>query len=100
MTALRLAEHVAKTTDINGMLDSMSPQQFDEWCAKDLIEPIGGSRTIELLLAKVCQMVAGALGVELTISDLMPWCQPARERALSPRQSAAAITAALKMTVR
>ena len=38
---MRLAEHVAHTTDVDGMLESMTPEQFNEWCAKDAVEPIG-----------------------------------------------------------
>ena len=51
MTAMRLAEHVAGTVDVDGMLESMTPEQFDEWCAKDAVEPIGyASHTLGMIV--------------------------------------------------
>ena len=34
-----LARTVAKTTDVDGMLDRMTPQQCDEWAAMYRIRP-------------------------------------------------------------
>lgn len=39
------------------MLASMTPQQFDEWCAKDAIEPIGQAGVTALLA-----VIGGMLG--------------------------------------
>jgi len=38
---MKLARTVAHTTDVDGMLDSMTPQQFSEWLAMYTIEPWG-----------------------------------------------------------
>lgn len=38
---MRLAEHVEHTTDVAGMLDRMTAEQWREWCIKDQVEPIG-----------------------------------------------------------
>jgi len=71
---------VAKTTDVDGMLDSMSPTQFLEWCAKDLIEPIGHSGTHELL-AQLASMLAGFLGMkEVTPWTFLHWKQKPDEK--------------------
>lgn len=35
--------------DVDAMLASMHPDQFDEWCAKDAIEPIGQAGVTALL---------------------------------------------------
>lgn len=61
MTALRLAEHVAKTVDVDCMLESMTPGQFEEWRAKDLLEPIGHSGTHEIL-SMIGALIANYLG--------------------------------------
>ena len=63
MTAMRLAEHVEHTTDVNRMLEQMSPQQFAEWCAKDRVEPIGHAGTHEIL-SQIAAMVAQFMGAE------------------------------------
>ena len=65
---MRLAEHVAHTTDVDAMLEAMSPAQFLEWCAKDQIEPIGHAGTHEIL-AQIACMIATWLGAK----DVDPW---------------------------
>ena len=72
MTAMRLAEHVAHTTDVDGMLESMSPEQFREWCAKDQIEPIGYQSQA---LGMICYLIHSYLcsSSDLTIDTFMPW---------------------------
>jgi hypothetical protein len=71
MTALRLAEHVEHTTDVDGMLDNMTPGQFAEWCAKDLVEPIGHDTQ---MLSLIAFMLANYMGVEdMKPEHYMPW---------------------------
>ncbi len=50
------------------MLDQMSPDQFYEWCAKDLIEPIGHAGTHEIL-SQIAYMLASYLGAK----NVTPW---------------------------
>ena len=75
MTALRLAEHVAHTVDVDGMLDSMTHEQFDEWRLKDQIEPIGSEATRNILglIGLIIAQFAGAKSIELT--HFLPWLE-------------------------
>jgi hypothetical protein len=70
---MRLAEHVAKTTDVDGMLDSMTPAQLDEWTAKDLIEPVGYQSQMLGFLAYMVFAWVGGSESEAKPSDFMPW---------------------------
>jgi hypothetical protein len=54
------------------MLDRMTHAQFDEWCAKDLIEPIGTSGTNEIL-TRLAMMIAGYLGQEDVKPSAFAW---------------------------
>lgn len=97
MTAIRLAEYVAKTTDVDGMLNSMTSQQFDEWCAKDLIEPIGTPYGLADLIAKIGVMIAAMGGHEVTESNFAAW-YPAKTQTqeLTRKESAVVLTAHLQ----
>lgn len=94
MTAYRLAEHVAHTTDVDGMLDQMTPQQFTYWRAKDAIEPIG-SGAVTYILSKIGQLVAALSGNQLSDVDFRPWAKTPEDKPLSPAESAKAISAAI-----
>jgi len=50
------------------MLAQMTPEQFTEWCAKDLVEPIGHAGTHEIL-SQIAYMLAAYLGAK----DVTPW---------------------------
>lgn len=54
------------------MLDRMTHAQFDEWCAKDLIEPIGTSGTNDIL-TRLAMMIAGYLGQEDVKASAFAW---------------------------
>lgn len=43
------------------MLDSMTHEQFAEWCAKDIIEPIGASGTNDIL-SRIGVLIAMYMG--------------------------------------
>ena len=79
----------------------MSHRQFDEWCAKDMIEPIGTSEPVCRILTKIGRMIAAFMGQEMKDRDFMPWIakhkKRARRKALSPKQSAIAIASHLRM---
>jgi hypothetical protein len=75
---MRLAEYVAHTTDVDGMLDRMSTKQFDEWCAKDAVEPIG-LESVRAILAQMAMIVANFAGVKMTAADFMPWVKTDKE---------------------
>lgn len=53
-------------------MDRMTHAQFDEWCAKDLIEPIGSSGTNEIL-TRLAMMIAGFLGQEDVSPAAFAW---------------------------
>jgi hypothetical protein len=70
---MRLAEHVAHTTDVDGMLAAMTPEQFNEWCAKDRVEPIGDEATRQVLALLGC-MVAKLGGCDdPELKWFIPW---------------------------
>lgn len=55
------------------MLSRMSHAEFTEWCAKDLIEPIGMHGTNEILV-RLAVMIAAYLGQEgVTKNAFAPW---------------------------
>lgn len=85
------------------MLSEMTHQQFDEWCAKDMIEPIGTSEPMCLILTKIGRIISAFMGQELKDKDFMPWIakrtSPKAEKTLSPRQSAVAIRSHLQILV-
>jgi len=72
--AMRLAEYVEHTVDVDQMLDRMSTQQFTEWCAKDAIEPIGEEKT-RVILGMIGIIVAKFAGVNLSERDFTPWVE-------------------------
>ena len=71
---MRLAEYVAHTTDVDGMLDRMTTKQFDEWCAKDAVEPIGEEKT-RIILGMIGIILARFAGANLTERDFTPWVE-------------------------
>jgi hypothetical protein len=87
---------VAKTTDVDGMLDSMTHRQFDEWCAKDHIEPIGTPQGLADILTKLGTMIAAIMGQTVKDSYFMPWVIDQPPEPLNRSESAAAITVALQ----
>jgi hypothetical protein len=95
-----VAEHIAKTVDVDKMLSEMSHEQFDEWCAKDMIEPIGSMQPVCEILAKIGKMIAAFMGHEMKDEHFMPWIAKKTKRAasqLTPRQSAVALTNHLRV---
>ena len=98
---MRLAEHVAHTTDYEAMLSGMSHETFNMWCAKDIIEPIGSMQPVCDILAKIGKIIAAFAGHEMDLADFMPWAKKAKKAraqiTLTPRQSAVAIQSHLTM---
>lgn len=73
MTALRLAEHVAHTVDVDVMLSRMTHEQFNEWMAKDIVEPIGSDST-NTILAKIGVLIAAFMGnKDVTMQSFRYW---------------------------
>lgn len=63
---------MAHTTDVDGMLDSMTPQQFDEWMLKDHIEPIGyATHMLALIAYRLTEFLTK--GDKTDVEDFMPW---------------------------
>lgn len=61
------------------MLDGMSHEEFNEWCAKDLIEPIGNRGTNEILV-RLAVMIAVYLGHDdAKKSAFAPWMWTEKE---------------------
>lgn len=82
MTALRLAEACGEW-DVDAMLESMTPEQWREWQAKDLIEPIGHRGTHDIL-ALFAAMVASCLGCQgITEQSFAWWREPRQEKEAS-----------------
>lgn len=78
---MRLAEYVEGTVDVDGMLSRMTQSQFNEWVAKDRIEPIGQEATrqaLAILGVTVAQL--GGCKKEPELRWFMPWLKRARER--------------------
>jgi len=69
---MRLAEYVEHTVDVDGMLERMTSQQFNEWCAKDAVEPIGEEKT-RIILGMIGMILAKFAGANLTKEDFTPW---------------------------
>lgn len=62
------------TTDVDGMLDRMTPEIFAEWCAKDEIEPIGyASRALGLISFQLATYMAGEKAGDVDAELYMPW---------------------------
>jgi len=74
---------VAHTVDVDEMLDSMTPVQFDEWCAKDMVEPIGeeATRHVLALVGTAVLMALGCRDVDLTW--FMPWVEKPKEQVIT-----------------
>lgn len=54
------------------MLDEMTPDQFIEWQAKDIVEPIGHRGTHEIL-SLFASMVARMMGNKIDPESFMYW---------------------------
>ncbi|MFN5975082.1 MAG: hypothetical protein ACK48U_11600 [Planctomyces sp.] len=87
--ALRLAAATG-WHDPDAMLDAMTPQQWREWQIADVVEPVG-VRGIELILARIGELVAGFCGASMKAADFAPWLPRSEDRQLSPAESAEAI---------
>jgi len=72
------------------MLDGMTPEQWQHWQAVDCVEPIG-SRGVEMILARIGELLARFVGAEMKAADFAPWLTPSNGGKLSPKQSASAI---------
>jgi len=78
---MRLAEHVAHTVDVDGMLSQMTPEQFAEWIAKDRVEPIGHEptrQTLALLGTVVAKL--GGCQEDPELRWFMPWLKKAKQK--------------------
>jgi len=70
---------VAGTVHVDEMLDSMTPEQFDEWCAKDAVEPIGyASQTLGMIVYLLHSYMSGE---QQDAESFMPWLKYAPEPA-------------------
>ena len=74
------------------MLSRMTHAQFEEWHAKDLIEPIGNHGTNEIL-ARLCVLVATYLGQkDVKKSAFAPWMvEPKRSKTVDDDVAIAAL---------
>lgn len=80
------------------MLEGMTHAQFDEWCAKDQIEPIGSMQAICSSIAKLGAIVSAFAGHEMKESYFMPWVPPKKTAAiLTAKESGRVLTAHLQM---
>jgi hypothetical protein len=91
---LRLAAFTG-WADPDAMLEAMSPQQWREWQIADVVEPVG-VRGLEIILARIGELVAAAVGGNMKAADFAPWLPRAEDRQLTPAESAEAITKHLR----
>lgn len=91
---MRLAEHVAGTLDVDAMLDAMTPEQFMEWQAKDLVEPIGHSGTHEIL-SMIGALLAAFCGAKDLDQYAFQWWKQRPEQAGDSTEAAIAALEAI-----
>ena len=74
------------------MLSQMTHAQFEEWHAKDLIEPIGNHGTNEIL-ARLCVLIATYLGQkDVKKAAFAPWMvEPKRGKTVADDVAIAAL---------
>lgn len=59
--------------DVDAMLESMTPRQFEEWFARDRIEPIG-NKGIHDLLTRIGSCVASMVSENpVSEKEFRPW---------------------------
>ena len=79
------------------MLSGMSHDQWDEWCGKDMIEPIGTPQQLCEVLSRIGSLIAGIVGTKIEDEQFMPWTKGnPKPEALTPRQSVVAIGQTLR----
>lgn len=78
--------------DVDQMLDEMTPAQFMEWQAKDIIEPIGHRGTQEIL-ALFASMVASMMGKTVGPEVFAYWKQKPKEEVASHKSTMMALAA-------
>jgi hypothetical protein len=71
---------VAHTLDVDAMLSRMTHEQFEEWCAKDIVEPIGHSGTHDIL-ARIGMLVASFMGQEDANESMFKWWEKHKDEA-------------------
>jgi hypothetical protein len=77
--------------NVDDMLDQMTPEQWQEWQAKDAIDPIGHRGTHEVM-AIFGAMVANALGAKnITPYFLLWWRNENRQQTASHDVAAMAL---------
>lgn len=87
---MRLAE-VSGELDVDAMLDRMTPEQFDEWRAKDIVDPIG-CRGVYEILAMIGAMLSNAFGAkEVTPDSFMYWRKEQKPEKVKESQEAAMV---------
>lgn len=56
------------------MLSRMTPGQFEEWCAKDEVEPIGySSQMLGLIAFQLATYMSGEQAGDVKAEHYMPW---------------------------
>lgn len=85
---MRLAEACGRK-DWRAMLDEMTPEEFDEWRAKDIVDPIG-SRGVYEILAFIGALLANTFGAkDVTPESFMYWRKESKPEKVKESQDAA-----------
>ena len=79
-------------------LDSMTYQEWIELQAVDCIEPIG-MRGIEIILARIGELLSAFCGGEMRAHDFAPWLKQPEPKPMTTAQSREALEAHLKTLV-
>lgn len=61
------------TTDVEGVMDSMTPEQFDDWAAYDCLEPLCHTERMLGMLVLMISQYLGHKDIEALEAIVTPW---------------------------
>ncbi len=73
--------------DVNAMLDTVTPRQFDEWVACKKLEPDKLDR-LRVILLRGLECLCNARGAKITGKDLDPYYEDEEVVETTPEQAA------------
>ena len=76
-------------------LERLKPQEWRELIALETVEP-SGVRGIELILARIGELLSAFYGGSMKAADFAPWLPKAKEQTLSRRDSQAVLASHIR----